>query len=278
MKTRASESGFHFLQDYLRCQKYWMWRYVRKLVPKYPATSLTYGKAIHETLAKFFQDKTINLETTFTECLTSYKDEFADITHFDEKLADGIAVLTRFKDSFIFASWEPVEIEQSYSTVIGDVRFTGRMDLVIRDYNGLIYIVDHKTTKWSIPPLCQTLSVSDQATGYLMLWNANHPHHQQAYGVIYNILRKYKSVIECKTHPVLKTSEDETRFKKEAGYVLREIMHKLSDPDACFPMNTGSCYLYNQPCPYLDLCKGTAYEGLIGLTYKIDEEGETTND
>ncbi len=276
MPNKASSSGFHFIQDYLRCQKYWMWRYVKKLVPKYTSTSLIYGRAMHETLAQFFKDKRTNIKDVFIQQIEAAKDEFYDTSKLPEIRDDGVAILNAFRDSFIYATWEPIAIEEEFAVTIpvpgGDVRFTGRLDLVVQDYNGLIYIIDHKTTKWGIPALCQTLSVSDQATGYLMLWNRNHPDDQQAQGVIYNILRKYKSVVECKTHPVLKTSEDEQRFTEDAADVLHTIHTKISMPNARFPMNTGSCYLYNQPCQYLDLCKGTAYESLIGLTYKIEEE------
>jgi hypothetical protein len=275
MPNAASESGFHFISDYQRCNKYFYWRYVKKLVSKYPATALLFGRAIHETLAEWFKTMAVDIIPIFKTQMELIKDEFAEEAWYDEKMTDGLAML----ESFLFnvpRTWQPIAIEEPVETLIpvtgGSVKLTGRVDLVVKN-DGMVYIVDHKTTGWGLASLCQSLSVSDQATCYLLLWNQSHSLDLQANGVIFNIMRKNKSVVECKQHLVMKTTDDLRRFRGDASYLLSEIMRKTTTPDQCFPMNTGSCFNFNKPCPYLDLCKGIPYEALIGSQYIIDNEG-----
>jgi hypothetical protein len=283
ISNTASESGFHFLADYMRCQKYFEWRYVHKLVPKYPATALLFGRAIHEVLAWWYQRNNGpylegDICIMFKRIMAQYKDEFSEEEWYNEKVIDGTAMLTKFVDTAHYNNWEPLAVEAPFEIMIpttpsSSAKLTGRLDLVVRDRcSGLIYVVDHKTTGWGIPALCQTLSVSDQATCYLLLWNENHPKEEQASGVIFNILRKCKSVVECMQHLVMKTTDDLDRFKRDAGYILSEIFRKTTTSDQCFPMNTGACYNFNKPCPYLDLCKGMAYQAMIGTSFIVDEE------
>ena len=51
-----------------------------------------------------------------------------------------------------------------------------------------------------------------------------------------------------------------------------DIERRLFDPEARWPKNTESCFLYNRPCPFLDICKGQNYEALIGVQYEQKEQ------
>lgn len=271
-----TESGIHFIQDYLRCQKYFFWRYVRHLAPKHPATALIYGQAVHAALAYYYSGHQADLEgllRTFWEEMQKYSDIFMDAEMFDTLIENGRQNLTAYHAHYSHETGGTLQVETEHQILLpNNTKLTGRLDRVYQD-STFIRIQDHKTTGWSIPMLCQTFSVSDQATAYLYLWNKNHP-TMQATCVEFNILRKYKSVNEFYRHPVYKTDADLERFEKDTEWNLMEILSKTSDPDARFVMNTNSCYLFNKPCPYLDLCKGAAYEGLIGTLYVLDETSE----
>ena len=161
-----------------------------------------------------------------------------------------------------------VELPLEYKFPSGDV-FTGRIDLKIRK-GGKYYIVDHKTTGWSMASLARSLGVSDQANGYILINNAAFP-DQPIEGVVFNILRNVKSVYNYGRFLVIKSKKDVTRFMLDTEYMLSEIAQKLQDEKARWVRNTYNCFSFGRECPFLKLCQGANYEGLIGITYKIKE-------
>jgi hypothetical protein len=278
-----TESGFHFINDYLKCQRYFEWRYIHKLVPKHPSTKLLLGQAVHKALELMFKAPAVfkytreELLQSFMVAMEGLRLQYVTDEDFDGDLITGRALLNKFFDDQGHKYWKPLAVEQELAVCFVDhdvvaSTLTGRLDLVVEAPDGLVHIVDHKTTGWSIALLCQSLSISDQASAYLLLWNTNHP-ERPASGVIYNILRKCRSVVEVAQHPVTRNEPDIQRFKRDAHYVLKEIKRKTTTADQVFPMNTGACHLYNRPCAYMDLCRGVNFEGLIGTVFVIDETG-----
>lgn len=277
MPGQASESGFHFLADYLRCNQYFYWKYPRALEPATKAPALIFGANIHLALAAWYDslkrqepfDMRLNAAMiAFRLGMEADRGEYSDPEKYDEDFVRGQILLQAYAVEYPAEGWQVLEVESpiEYEFENGD-KFTGRMDLVIEN-QGRIWIVDHKTTGWSMSSLSRSLQVSDQGTGYLWLWNAVRP-DTPAHGIIFNIMRQYKNNNNFKQIPVMKTDEDIERFKRESGFVLNQIAEKVSDPNAIWPRNTGACFMFNRPCQYLDLCFGSSYaEGLIGSTYK----------
>jgi len=279
----ASSSGFHFLQDYLRCQQYFYWKYFRKLEPLWASPSLLFGDAIHKALEAWYIGLRDGMTTperhllavqAFRSRLGEIKDSYKYTETFLEDRDRGKRIIDAYALEYAFEAWKVLDIERGleYTFETGD-KFTGRFDLAVTTHQGRQYIVDHKTTGWGMANLIKTLNATDQSTGYLWLWNNTAPDYMRANGIIFNIIRSYKDSIDFKQHLVTKSDADLDRFKKDAGYTLEEIATKVTDPNRFrFVRNTASCYLYNRPCPYLDLCMGANYEGLIGTMYKPIEE------
>jgi hypothetical protein len=287
MPGQASESGFHFLADYLRCQQYFYWKYPRALEPATKAPALIFGNNIHSALAawyeaikegKDFDTKLASAQLAFRNGMEADRDQYMDTEKYDDDLIRGQILLQAYAVEYPMEPWEILEVEVPVEYTFPETgdKFTGRMDLVARA-NSRTYIVDHKTTGWSMSSLSRALGVSDQGTGYIWLWNVVHQ-NEPVDGIIFNILRSYKSSNEFRQALVMKTDEDIGRFKKESGFVLNEIAEKVSNPDAIWPRNTGACFLFNRPCQYLDLCFGSSYaEGLIGTAF-VERQGKPEPD
>jgi len=180
-------------------------------------------------------------------------------------------ILEHYSMEYSTQQWKVHGVEMGLETTLkgGDI-FTGRIDLNITNQHGNKYIVDHKTTSWSMAQLKKTLSATDQGTGYIFLWNKTHPEIEHVNGIIFNIVRHYKDKTELDHHLVYRTPEDLIRFELDVANTFAELSEKIAEGGR-FVRNTASCYLYNRPCPYLDLCNGTNYEGLIGVTFKKRE-------
>jgi hypothetical protein len=183
----------------------------------------------------------------------------------------GLYTLDMYGLNYPREPWQVQAVEGllSFKTDLGDY-FTGRIDLAVRTPDNRIYIVDHKTTRWGFVNLMRSLNVTDQTNGYIWLWNRTHP-KLPADGMIFNIIRQYGSNPEFKQHLVTKTEADIVRFEKDANFLLDEIAKKMSNPDdpsVRWVRDTSACFKYNRPCPYLDLCRGDNYKGLMGVEFR----------
>lgn len=160
----------------------------------------------------------------------------------------------------------PEEIKLRY----GDI-FTGRLDLVTLQNDGRRMIMDHKFTSWSLENYRRAVQASDQATAYTLLWNRNHPDTPVS-GVIFNLIRNYQGNISFLQVPVYRALQDVETFEKEVSENLRDLAQRAIDPEATWPKNTDQCFSYNQACPFLELCQGVKYDGLIGTKFKKRED------
>jgi hypothetical protein len=285
-----SESGFHFLQDWRRCQQFWAWRYVTGLSPMHESPTLMYGIAIHKALEGWYravdrgQPPHERIEVAvrdFRDCMYLFKDQYVKGDWYQDDIAKGLLTLEEYALRYSNEFWKvlrvggelAIEMSESCSLPSGN-RFTGRIDLVVQNPDGKIFIMDHKTTGWALANVTKTLQVSHQANGYLWLWNENHP-DLQASAVVFNVLRNYKGSTDFKQIPVYKSERDIERFKQDTDKCLSDIVREVSSPNPHFQMDTDACYKYNRACPFMDLCAGTNYESLVGVEYRILDDVES---
>lgn len=281
----ASDSGFHFIQDYQRCPRYWYNRYVLQLDEIRKSPALIFGESGHEALEYYYtmvrdgvpyHERCQPTKQRFMDSLAARKGQYEYHDRYADDLNRAELIIDAYCLQHSMEMFTPLAIEESLELKLpNDQIFTGRIDLVVRSQEGTVYIVDHKFTGWSLSSFAKTTESSDQATAYLMLWNELHP-ELQATGVIFNIIREYKGAVNFLRPIVVKTRNDIEEFKLDLMDTQDTIQHKVQTPDARWPKNTASCFLYNRPCAYINLCKGENYEYLIGTKYKRIEEPEAT--
>lgn len=280
-----SEAGYHFIQDWRRCEQYWAYAYYYGIEPLHTPPVLLYGIAMHEAMEAWYlslmhgqpvHQRVKDAKLMFEASMVSMRDHYLYEDTFNDDMHKGLSTLEQYgmeysKESYVVETTPDgrpaIEIGCKTELPTGDV-FTGRIDLCVRGPQGTRYVVDHKTTGWAINSLERTLRVSNQATGYLWLWNENFP-DMPANAVIFNVLRNSKGSIEFRQPVVHKTDEDIERFKADCTKTLNEIAVEVSRSVPHFTMNTDSCFKFNKPCPYLELCQGTNYELLLGTKFKL---------
>jgi hypothetical protein len=272
----ASSAGFHFIQDYKRCQRYWFHKYVNKLEPNTKSPALIFGESGHEALEDYYQsvidkvpyhERGPIMKERFIKAIEERRDMYSYLDRYEEDLERASIISDAYALQYASEYMQPVAIEESLEVPLPNGQyFTGRVDLVVKTMQGQNYIMDHKFTGWSLNSFAKTVQNSDQATAYLMLWNETHPELQLS-GVIFNIIREYKGNVNFLRPIVTKTKGDLEEFKLDLMDTQNDIVKRVLDPEARWPKHTESCFLYNRPCPFLDLCKGQNYEGLIDLKY-----------
>ncbi len=283
----ASSAGYHFFSDFRKCQMYWKYRYVDKLIPINVSATLDNGKAFHEAMETYYLALRDRIDAPQALILALEKlRSFLLPEEDDTKLQNALRMYSGFYRDDPY--WKVIEAEQSYEHLFTvkamrnkyqkniNVLFTGRMDLVVEWNNG-IYIVDHKTTKWIVSKVAEANALSDQSTGYMALWNAAHP-DRPATGVIYNIVKLSQtngggnSEKDLFRPVVYRSQGDIDNFLLDIAESAKEIKRKLTKPFSRFVKDRNACFLYNSKCQYADLCAGANPSSLLGITYKIDEE------
>lgn len=159
------KESYSSIQDYQRCPKKYEWRNVVHIQPRRRNSAFFWGSEAHG----MFQNFCIDIQTGWDQhvALNRLEDYIAarcaevddDLLLFeDEKITatqmieEAAAMVRRYLTKYHDETWEILHVEEqfTYETTEGTV-VTFTPDLVIRDRNGNVWIVDWKTTKGSVP-------------------------------------------------------------------------------------------------------------------------------
>jgi hypothetical protein len=177
--TGPSPRGWHRLQQVLECPSKYAWGYLGKK-EEVERPPLVKGSLIHLGLAHHYQQLK---ETQQGRDPQVFYGPMEAIRLYG-RLAGGLSaqwaemacgVLEAYLKEYRNETWEIVDAEVLADGQIGGFRFTGRFDLVYRDRQGRIWVVDHKTTTRFKSNQRRFYSISGQMLGYRLL-------AQQKYG------------------------------------------------------------------------------------------------
>ena len=280
MSQGPSESGFHFMQGFRNCQKKFYYQYIVGLEPLQPSPAILFGINMHTAMALWYKaygkgealhHRVMLAKRVFSIEQEKVRDSYAEPGLFESDCYDGVNMIEEYGLRYCDEIWTVRAVEEAVEYMFpSGLRMTGRVDLVVTSREGRNYIVDHKTTKWAIVSLMRELNKSDQASAYMHMWNAANP-DLPVCGVMFNILRRGKTTCEFKQHLVLKSNEDIDNFVNSAEETLVEITAKVMRSDTVWTTNTDRCFDYNKPCPFMNVCPGDGYEGLIGTVFNKKE-------
>lgn len=276
-----SNSGYHFIQAYQNCKRKFYWQYIEGLEPIYRAPAILLGTAGHAGMEEWYrwhkQGASTSKKVKFAidraiEDLESRRDQYYDMGKFETHKRQLKDTFQQYALVYDEEPFKVIAIEESeeVSLKYGDI-FTGRIDLTVMRNEGRLMIMDHKFTSWSLNNFKRAVQASDQATAYTLLWNRNHP-QKLVSGVIFNLIRNYQGSIDFLQVPVYRAHADVEEFEREVSENLRDLAQRVIDPEATWPKNTDQCFSYNRACPFLELCQGVKFDGLIGVKYKKRED------
>lgn len=274
-----SESGYHFLQDFRNCERFFKHKYVDNIEPNRVANALLFGIAIHKGMEGYYESTKIPIgkrinraKEMFKESLESSYSLYEYTDKYYDDIKRGLKTIEEYGLYYASDRWIIRATEETCKAQLTDkVTLTGRIDLGATLESGRFYLIDHKTTGWSLQSYRRTLEASDQATAYKLLWDHTYP-DMPVYGVIFNILRSYKGETDFDRLVVVVRPQDVEEFRLDAAHDFERMYEKLISPEtARWPKNTDQCFKFNRPCPFMDLCKGMDKDMLIGVKYKYRE-------
>ena len=153
--------SYSAINTYQRCPMQYWYKMVKKIQRKKKNVALFDGINAHEWLKIFFLELQAGGDKTDAWAAVNQQAE-SDLqslkaTTFDDELAKAetqitmmLAVIKRYVDQYS-EEWEILHVEEEFMLLLdsGDV-ITFTPDLVVRDRNGTVWIVDHKTTSGTV--------------------------------------------------------------------------------------------------------------------------------
>ncbi len=228
------------LSTYLMCPLKYKFAYVDCLEPEFTPSALTFGGTIHEAIGCFY--RTIQKTQTkpdLDEILQIFKNEWflrLDIdkkVKFDEDETDqslyqlGLKMLETFYKNAVVG--QPICIEQEFRLQKMDkqngellpIPLFGRIDLIERDMNGRIVVVDFKTASKKYAP-----SKADedlQLTIYTCaLSRSSLVNGDKTFLARFDVITKTKKP-ELVSYPTMRIESDHNRMMKLAKKIIDAI-------------------------------------------------------
>jgi RecB family exonuclease len=235
------------LKMYLRCPLQYKFRYIDNLIIP-PASAITLGKTIHQTLEENFSQK---VKTQQDLPLNYLKDYFSDVweieakeTQFEKdekpgKIKDeGINLVSVYHKTHS-PKILPISVEEEFELEFENspLRLKGYIDLIDRNK----IIIDHKIKSRSMNQ--QDAEQDLQLTAYYLAYKIKKQKPPQ--GLRFDVIVRTKTP-KIQQITISKTDEDTTRFLKILTQVTKAISSGIFYPHESYFCNV---------CGYKKLCK-----------------------
>jgi putative RecB family exonuclease len=250
---------------YLACSLKYQFQYVEQRPKERISLALPFGKAIHHSIERYYRSLTDDgeivsldlMDTLFEESLTLeldtsevpilFKNEAPDT---DSAINMGKGLLKTFYDNIDLAGMEIVDVELPLSAPLysadGErtgINLVGVIDLLLRDAEGNLLVVDNKTSKQKKSQ--DAVDDDLQMTIYSYLLAANgYVFPRAEVQCRFDVLRKLKTPT-LEHYFTTRKAEDRKRFAKIATAVLAGIEQRIF-----IPVRGWLC----SDCPYQDAC------------------------
>lgn len=206
---------------WLTCQTRFRYAVLERTVPKRKALPLSFGTLLHNILERFYLDATGDMshgEGMIAAWLADQEGylngrEFVDYEALGKvrKLAEvARSISGRYAEKYPheFDEYKVVGVEEQFRSPIYTPKghkstwdFGGKVDVLLNDNGGRLWIMDHKTTVETRPDAVEiNVELDGQPRGYI--WGMQQVKGVTVYGMIYNIMRKkapaIPAILQCR--------------------------------------------------------------------------------
>jgi hypothetical protein len=141
---------------------------------------------------------------------------------------------------------------------------SGRVDKLVRGYGGRLWVLDYKTSTYSVGDFDEFI-IDSQMVGYV--WLASHVIGERVWGVLIDFACINSSKIEFKRYPVAVPDYHIAEWLVNQKEVTRDILERYEKHAydmSAWTQNTTQCFNFGKyrgaRCPYwLDICSKPAY-------------------
>ena len=260
--TGPSPRGWHRLQLFLECPQRYAWNYIGGLKGiDGNAPPLVKGSLIHLGLAQHYarlreiqQGKDPDLYYDPIEAIDIMGEAQGGPWKDFGPLAKD--VMDAYLHKWRHENMKVVSVEELLEANIGGHRFTGRMDLVVEDGEGRIWIIDHKTTGRLQAQQKRFYSVSGQILGYQWLGKL---HYGDRFGGMRLNMIQHGGDFKFQrfnVEPAPKLFEKWPQAVQDAEEGIAKLMEEKRPVDQ-WPIAPSElvCFHRYGPCNFLEQCK-----------------------
>ena len=253
------------LVDFMHCPRLFYYKWIRRLELKEEKPSLTFGKVFHEALLVWYQtgDRDEALKV-FEKLPASIQDDYRTKEW-------GQAIFKEYVERYKSEPYRTLYLEKEFAVEIGERVLVGTVDKIV-DWNGQIYVVDHKTSSSVGLSFFNKFRPNVQIDGYCY---ACRELLGSCSGAIINGISVAKAPKERFARDISSRSKEELeRYAEVFSYWTGEIERCLREGK--WVMNTTSCNRFGR-CVFWELCVYGEDERLVEWKFKQGEK-EVSND
>jgi hypothetical protein len=285
MKVKKLILSFSVLNEWRRCPRKFMHRYVQSLVPKTEGErgALDFGSSVHKYFEKVLGGATH--EESLAEAKTSLAaDGFRSQVHLD-------GLIAAYREKYPSEDFEVIATEKEFEVVLPfadcQVLWRAHADAVIKFKDGRLAILEHKTSSSNLLfGWMPRMLPNAQAVGYV--WAA------QSSGlaldsILFNAMSTDQKLLNPDYAPKKRTGEIGERpllfLRHELNIepwmvqewlrdVTRDVRKIIADIESgSFTQNApDACTVFNRPCEFRDICLTwpTARDTMIESAFKLE--------
>jgi putative RecB family exonuclease len=233
---------------YLNCSLKYNFSYVQGRMPEHRPAAMLFGSAIHAAIARYY--KSIQ-KTGKPEPLSLLQDLFSDYLTWDiggneipvaykdgsdkeSLLADGQRLVKTFYENV--EPMEVVAVEEPLSAPLydedgkpSDMKLIGVVDLIARDQEGNLLLIDHKTAARAYTEKKVTQDLQMTCYSYLACANKLMPSKSETLHR-FDVLVKLKKEPRLDLYHTTRTAADRRRLAKTISRVLKGIQSGVFVP------------------------------------------------
>jgi RecB family exonuclease len=181
------------LKAWRNCQQMWKYKYEDRLAPKGKVRPLFLGSWVHAALESYYKDG--DWKVGHREYVQQYnalkEEERVELeTKRGRRGRPLPELVTQIMKSYVWYyrndEWEVVLTEEVFDVELKGVRFKGRIDLIIKDGRGLLWVIDHKTA--SQIPMATAFHAMDPQL-FIYPWAAKKQWGMDIAGVMFNYVK-----------------------------------------------------------------------------------------
>jgi hypothetical protein len=245
---------------YQTCPRQYYWRYLQNLVLPKVAMPLLFGRCVHKGLEVLLSGK--DIEEAKTALLEEWNSgpqvpllpEEQELVAKHQRYA--LFVLEKYHATYPTEEWTVLapEVEGTADLPEGH-KLKFRTDGIV-SWRNAAWLVEHKTTAALGPTFFNRFRMDGQITAYI--YGVNQVLKVQPVGAVINALFKARNLdkTDFQRDIVMRTKSQVEEFVTQLGFTCSFLERTTRNcPDkASWLMHTHSCFNYNRPCDYLELC------------------------
>ncbi len=266
-----SELDYTMMSTFNTCRRKFDYRFNRGLVGQTGATAPDFGKGVHCGLDSWYVTRDVD------QAIGMFKKNYKEQPEVDDKRTwkMGEWILKNYDTTYQDQPWKLVQSEQSFEIPLPNGnKHIGRIDKIV-DWDGMLWVVDHKTTSQLGASYFKMAEPNLQFLGYV--WAARQMGYQVV-GVIVDAILVAKGLLEASSRAKLTplARYDKYVSQEELDEWLETVLRIHGDIKICadqgvwYP-NFDACNYYGE-CSYRRVCKEPKdiRERIIQLDYRVE--------